>query len=125
MSASRPPTPEEYSEVLGVTAEEASAIADAMSPLQSLTAAGADVGSVLESTPGAFPKLVGLVLQNMSTQAELASQSAELAARAITFYIEVQSDAPTSIAPPPGEVLELMRMQYQPLIDLVQGDGPF
>jgi hypothetical protein len=124
MSVSEPPTPEDYKQVLGVTAEEASAIADAMSPLQSLTAAGADVGSVLESTPGTFPKLVGLVLQNMSTQAELASQSAELVARAITFYIEVQSDVPTSVAPPPAEVLELMRMQYQPLINLVQGDGP-
>jgi hypothetical protein len=124
MSANDPPSPDDYAEVLGVSAEEAAAIADAMAPLQSLTSAGSDVGGVLESTPGSGPKLVGLLLQNISTQVELASESAELVARALTFYIEVQSDTSAALIPPPQELADTMRAQYQPLLDLLEGDGP-
>lgn len=123
MSASQPPTPDDLVARFGVTPSDAQAIADAMTPLQSLTSAGGDVGAFLEASPASGPQLAGIVLQNISTQVQLVSQSAEVLARALAFYAEAQGGAVEALFPPPDQLAQQLQDQYRPLFDLL-GDSP-
>lgn len=122
MSAQGPPTPEEMAAQFPITAEEAQAISDAMTPVQNVLQAGDNVGNMLEGMPGEGPKLVGTVLQSVSAQANLASQSAEMLARAIDFYVTAQGGAIEELFPPPQELAAQLRAQTEPLTTAL--DGP-
>lgn len=119
MSASGPPTPEELALELGISPMEAQQIADAMTPLQDLTGVGSSVGSALTNTPGAGPRLVGTLLQNIAHQVNLASTSVETVARAMEFYIEAQGESLEALFPPPGELATQAGEDAQPLIEAI------
>lgn len=129
MSAQQPPTPDELVEQLGLTPEEAQAVADAMTPLQDITGVGASVGSALEGAPGAGPQLIGTVLQNIANQVNLASTSVESVARAFEFYIEAQNKSIEQLFPPPSKIAENVSEDVMPLVEAIdrlaeQGQPP-
>lgn len=127
MSAQEPPTPEEMAAELPITAEEAESIADAMTPLQNLTDVGSSAGNVMEDLPGPGPKLAGTVLRNVSTQVNLASQSAELVARSIDFYVTAQGGAIEDLFPPPAALAMQLEQDFQTVSEAFPqpgGDGP-
>ncbi len=117
MSASPPPTPDELAERFPISAMEAQAIADAMTPLQNFTNVGSSVGNTLEDVPGPGPKLVGAILRDISTQVNLASQSFETIARAIDFYATAQGGAFEELFPPPQELAAQLEQQADMVID--------
>lgn len=119
MSASGPPTPDEIAEATGIDPMEAQAIADSMEPLQNLTGVGGSVGSALSDAPGAGPRLVGVMLESMAQQVNLASTSAEAVARAVEFYIEAQTGTLEDLFPPPGEVADKAGQDAEPLVDAI------
>lgn len=119
MSAAGPPSPEELAMELGITPMEAQRIADAMTPLQDLTGVGSSVGSALSNTPGAGPRLVGTLMENISQQVDLASTSVETLARAMEFYIEAQGESLEALFPPPGELAAQAGEDAQPLIEAI------
>lgn len=94
-----------------ISATEAQLISDAMTPIQNLTGVGSSVGNALEDVPGAGPALVGSVLQNVATQVELASQSAEMVANIIDFYVKAQGGAVEELFPPPDVLAKDIRQQ--------------
>lgn len=117
MSASDGPTPEELAERFPISPEEAQAIADAMTPLQNLTDSGASLGNVMEDLPGSGPKLMGTVLRNISTQVNLASQNAEVLARAIDFYVTSQTEGFEELFPPPQVLADQLRQQGETITE--------
>lgn len=120
MSAREPPDPDELVEQFPLSPEEAQAIADAMSPLQNATGVGDSVGNVLEDIPGPGPKLVGSVMRQVSTQVNLASQSAEVLARAITFYAEAQTGSVQNLFPPPYVLADQIQQDIDPAADFIR-----
>ena len=122
MSANEAPTPDELADEFPIAPEEAQAIADAMSPLQRIAGAGGSFGGALEDVPGAGPQLVGTVLQNISAQVNLASNSAEAAARAIDFYVAAQSGAMEELFPPPQQIAEQLERDAETLASLAVPD---
>lgn len=124
MSAADGPTPDELAEQFPITAEEAQAIADAMTPLQNFMGVGDSLGNSLEDLPGPGPKLVGTVLQNISSQVNLASQNAEVLARAIDFYVTTQADGLEAAFPPPHEIAEQLRQQGETITEAIEQFGP-
>jgi hypothetical protein len=123
MSAS-PPTPEDLQRRFPITSAEAQAIADAMSPLQNITGVGDSFGGALEDLPGAGPKLAGTVLRNISTQVNLASQSAETLARAIDFYVTAQGGAMEDLFPPPDQIAAQLEQDVETFGDLFRNEPP-
>jgi hypothetical protein len=118
MSAGQPPSPDELADQFPITPDEAQSIADAMSPLQDLAGAGGSFGSALENAPGAGPQLVGTILQNIAAQVNLASNSAEAAARAIDFYVTAQSSAFDELFPPPNQIAAQLEQDAEALSSL-------
>lgn len=104
MSASEAPTPEEMAQEFPITPEQARQLAEALTPLQNFTDIGSATGYTLEELPGPGNKLVGVVLRNVATHVNLASQQAELVARVIDFYVTAQTEGMQDLFPPP-EVL--------------------
>lgn len=104
-----------------LTAEEAQLIADAMTPLQNFTDIGSSVGNTLEEMPGSGNRLVGSVLRNISTQVNLASQSVEVLARAIDFYVTAQAGALEDLFPPPDVLAAELEQTSEPVFDLIGG----
>jgi hypothetical protein len=123
MSASGEPSAEDFQQEFPITPEEAQAIADAMDPIQNVATMGSALGSGLEEAPGAGTSLVGSVLKNMSTQADLASVSAETLARAITFYIEAQQESIDTLFPPPHVAVQRFGEDIEPLAELLREPG--
>jgi len=123
MSASGEPTPDDLQNEFPINSEEAQAIADAMDPIQNLAGMGSALGSGLEEAPGAGTSLAGSLLKNFSAQADLASVSAETLARAITFYIEAQSESFEVLFPPPHVALQRFGEDIQPLAELLRDNG--
>lgn len=119
MSASEPPGPDELADRFPITAVEAQAIADAMSPVQDIASAGASIGAAFENAPGAGPKLVGTVLQNVATHVDLVSNNAETVARAIDFYVTAQGGAVEDLFPPPDRIAQQLEDDAAPLVDLL------
>ena len=115
MSASEAPSPGDIANEFPISPDEAQVIADAMSPLQDLAGAGGAIGSAMEGIPGPGPKLVGIVLQNLATHADLASVSVETLAHAMTFYVESQTKGLEMLFPPPHVAAEQFGNDIQPL----------
>jgi len=109
MSTNEPPSAGDLSDRFPITALEAQAIADAMAPVQDIASASASVGSAFENAPGAGPPLVGAVLTTISQQVDMVSQSAEVIARAIDFYITAQGGQMEELFPPPDVLAEQLR----------------
>jgi hypothetical protein len=123
MSASNEPTAEDLQGEFPISAEEAQAIADAMDPIQNIAGMGSALGSGLEEAPGSGTSLVGSLLKNMATQADLASVSAETLARAITFYLDAQHESVEMLFPPPHVALQQFGEDIEPLVELLQDPG--
>lgn len=119
MSASGPPTPQELSDRLGIRPEQAQQIADAMGPVQDLAGVGSSLGSAMEGAPGAGPRLIGALLQNIATQVNFASTSAETVARAFEFYVEAQVGSLETLFPPPEKVAEQVSDDAMPLVEAI------
>lgn len=119
MSVSEEPGPEDLEELFGLTPQEAQSIADALGPVQRFAEAAAGVGAAMEDAPGAGPKLVGVSVQNVATQVELVSSSAETVARAIEFYIRAQQYGTRELFPPPSEVGRQLSTDFEPLVELL------
>jgi hypothetical protein len=119
MSASGGPTADDLQQEFPISSEEAQAIADAMDPIQNIATMGSALGSGLEQAPGSGTSLAGAVLQNMSTQVDLASVSAETLARAITFYIEAQQESIETLFPPPHVAVQQFGEDMEPLVELL------
>jgi len=120
MSASEPPTPDDIASEFPVSPDEAIQIADALAPIQRLTGVGDSVGATLEEVPGPGNRLAGTLLRNAALQVGMVSQSAELAARIIDFYITAQGGAVEDLFPPPQEVLKGVRGDFEPATNLFE-----
>jgi hypothetical protein len=116
---STPPTAADLEQRFPLSAVEAQAIADAMTPLQNLTGVGGSFGNAMEDLPGPGPKLAGTVLRTVSTQVNLASQSAEVVARAIDFYVTAQGGAVEDLFPPPQEMVTQLERDVEAFSDIL------
>lgn len=130
MSASSP-DPDDVAGELPISVEEAQAISDALKPLQDVGDVGSSIGRVMESSPGAGPKLVGAVLQHGAIQAELASVSIETLAQAIQFYADAQTQAAQELFPPPHVLAAQIKGDFEPItgalddsLSSARGDPP-
>ena len=117
MSAAGPPGIEEIIDQTGLDPMEARAIANAMQPLQDVTGVGSSVGSALSEAPGAGPRLIGIVLESIAQQVNMASTSAEALARGVEFYFEAQTGSLETLFPPPSVVADQVNDQTKPLVD--------
>lgn len=124
MSAREPATPEELVNEFPITAEEAQAIADAMTPVQNFSDVGASLGNTFEEVPASGPRFLGVILRNLSTQVNLASQNAEVIARAIDFYVTTQTESLEAAFPPPEEIARIIREDFRPLRELASEQFP-
>lgn len=123
MSAAEPPSPTEIEQEFPITADQAQIIADGLSPLQDITDAGASIGQSAEAIPGPGPKLVGVVLQNLSTHVELASVSVETLARVMEFYVEAQAGSFQDLFPPPQVAIEQFGRDFDPVVQSLSNPG--
>jgi len=117
MSAAGPPGVEEIIDQTGLDPMEARAIANAMQPLQDVTDVGSSIGTALSEAPGAGPRLIGIVLESISQQVDMASTSAEALARGVEFYFEAQTGSLETLFPPPSAVADQVNDQTKPLVD--------
>ena len=124
MSAAEPPDPVELERELPVSAVEAEALAEALNPLQDLSAAGASFGSAVSNLDAPGPKLLGTVLQNASTHVELMSISLETIAEAVNFYVQSQTQGAGDLFPPPHVALQQVQDDFEPLRQSIENGGP-
>jgi hypothetical protein len=121
MSVSGEPTADDLAAQFPLSAAEAQAIADAMTPFQNIIDVGASGGKVLEDLPGPGLPLAGTMLQHLAAQANLVSVSLETLARALTFYVEAQSKGLAELFPPPHELAAQVERDIQPVSDALRG----
>lgn len=108
-------TAEEIANGLPITPEEAQIIADSLRPVQDLTGVGSSIGSAMEQAPGSGPKLLGAFLQHGAAQAQLMSVSVETIARAISFYIDAQTQTAEELFPPPEVLAKQIKGDIEPV----------
>lgn len=120
MSASGPPTPDEIAQQFDLTPQEADAVANALAPLNQLTSLGEEFGNSLATFDSVGPQLLGVVLQNLSKQVDLAASNTQMIARALQFYIERQQGAATNLVPPPEEAAAQFGEDMRPLVDAIR-----
>jgi hypothetical protein len=123
MATVEPPDPTLLEQRLGITSAEARIIAEAMGPIQKIASAGDGIGSALQESPGAGPRFVGVMLQNMATTIRFTALNLETFATAVEFYIEAQTEGLQELFPPPGEVYKQVNDDLKPLADALYGRG--
>lgn len=111
------PSPAELEQQLGITAQEAQIVADAMTPVQKLAGAGSGIGSALDNAPGAGPRLVGAMLENIAMHVELTASNVETLARALDFYIQAHGEGVRETFPPPHALMQQVSEDVEPLVE--------
>lgn len=117
MSTVEPIGPTALEQNLGVTAQEAQIIADALEPIEKFGSAASGVGSALQDAPGAGPRLVGVMLENMATAIQFTTLNMQTFTRAVEFYVETQTKGLQEVFPPPSEVKRQVDADLEPLVE--------